>query len=490
MTSRKLCDVWAAVDLFRPTDIAKATWKRTYEGVSAAIEYVGYKMITTLTEFDQLAVPKNTSGKTCYSDRKIVVSRDGLRGAPTMIRHLLSGNSSLQTAAEQAASRQAASTKASLRTGKGSCSMNSIETKTLTDLNMMCHMERYQCIELTQEHRLSDVAYSALDQNVTSEVFAADQVKTAQVTNRGSLSFGHHGRSIRIEDMVSILEAGVSLTMIGRDKNGRPDVVWLFDQDEGLAALKQLPSSKYFLPRLHLKTASNHVVTNICNQAKFRFDVGLDNKEVLRYRDRRIEVTTKAPKFSIEYLNEDMSQIPSPTHREEQRSFLMTRAACRRCSAQVTRQLQDSYGPIDFRLNSSVKIQDKVVMERLQIRKEGRYPYDPDSFDILQLTDMVNSTVYAIPMRVMRDNRVESFFSADDLMKLVIPLSAVWRQAHKHLQYDMKDDNSVKAYIDACKAAAAVPKLTNTSFHDQMVRDHPEKFGSKKVLALRRNQKT
>ena len=48
---RKLSEIWIAIDDLRPNNIKKLDWKRSYDGIKTAIEYIGYKIITTKEEF-------------------------------------------------------------------------------------------------------------------------------------------------------------------------------------------------------------------------------------------------------------------------------------------------------------------------------------------------------------------------------------------------------------------------------------------------------
>ena len=67
-----------------------------------------------------------------------------------------------------------------------------------------------------------------------------------QLTQTGSLNFGHHRHSMKIEDVMSIFKKGMSLTMIGKDKNDKPEVVWLFDQENGLKTWYKTEKQKVY----------------------------------------------------------------------------------------------------------------------------------------------------------------------------------------------------------------------------------------------------
>ena len=56
------------------------------------------------------------------------------------------------------------------------------------------------------------------------------------------------------------------------------------------------------------------------------------------------------------------------------------------------------------------------------MRKHGRIPYNPDIFDIFQLTNITTCTVYAIPIRTIENNIIISTFSSEILMKGTIKI--------------------------------------------------------------------
>ena len=51
---------------------------------------------------------------------------------------------------------------------------------------------------------------------------------------------------MKIEDVMSIFKKGMSLTMIGKDKNDKPEVVWLFDQENGLKTWYKTEKQKVY----------------------------------------------------------------------------------------------------------------------------------------------------------------------------------------------------------------------------------------------------
>ena len=83
-------------------------------------------------------------------------------------------------------------------------------------------------------------------------------------------------------------------------------------------------------------------------------------------------------------------------------------------------------------MNRSIRIQDKVGGRRFGIRQVRRRPYNTGSFDILQITSLMNKTVYAISMRYF-SNGIHSYFSEQDLMTQHINFTQVCKAEHASL---------------------------------------------------------
>ena len=481
----KVSEVWTGIDHLRPVTTTLVEWKQTYEGAKAALTHIGLELVTNKTQFHELEIPKNRDGKCQYQNRKVIVSRNNVLSSPTMINNLLRGHSSLQTSAEKLQTKELNSRIKSRSMTKGTCSTHNKESEASLALDTLLQLDKDLRRVVLFENRLADVAYSLLVQDSTiPDQFAPDQVKSAKADKHGRLTFNHEGTVIKAKGMISILEKGMSLTMIGKNSNNEPEVVWLFDQIGGLSMLRNFPETQPFQPRLHLKTTSYTPFTVACNKPEFRFDISKSDGEVLRLQQRRIQLTRMSPKFTLQYLNEDDSQIPGGTHRIELKSFQLTRQVCQENGANVEHIVEDSYGPIDFRMNRSIRIQDKVGERRFCMRQVGRHPYDPDSFDILQVTSLINKTIYAIPMRHISNGLVQSYFSEQELLASHIYFTETWRAEHTKFKYDFNDNSSVKQYIEACKAAHKVPKLTNRNFFEDLLNKNRSRFGSKKALAI------
>ena len=103
------------------------------------------------------------------------------------------------------------------------------------------------------------------------------------------------------------------------------------------------------------------------------------------------------------------------SHRVEQKSFEMTRDACATIDIKVKKHHEDNYGPVDFRINDTIKIQDKSYKTNFVMHAKGKLPYDPDTIDIFQCSNLITLEIYAIPMRIIKNNTVQSMFNSNIL---------------------------------------------------------------------------
>ena len=230
---RRKSDVWKGVDDERPSTLGQKAWRQSYEGVKAAIMSLGLQMVTSKEEFDQLEIPleKRKDGHTGkqYMYRKVVVERDGNIGKPTRINDMLNGKSCFLTETEVLAANARRSQTVSAKQGKGTTINGLSEMKASADLDVMIRVETVLRRAPLIEFRLSDVAYSLIDEPLDGETFVADQVKSSQVDKAGCLHFKHAGNRIKASRMIEVLETGSTLTCIGKNENDEPDVVWFFD---------------------------------------------------------------------------------------------------------------------------------------------------------------------------------------------------------------------------------------------------------------------
>ena len=357
-TLRKVNDVWQEVENERisagVTNIYD--WRRSYQGVCAALRYLGLRMVTTKEEFDITPLPKYGG----YMYRKICVARDGINSQPTHINHLLSGMSSLLTLEERAAVNEVTRAKNMILNPKGHATAVRSEMLAIEALDEILGTETYLTKHHLDETRLADVAYCRIEDESKGDCYVADQVKSARVVSTGALQFNHHG-PLTIGDMISMLEAEMSLTCIGKTTEDKVDVVWFFHGASALETLKELSPDQAFRPTMRPKQASNAPVRVALNSPEFRFDTSLA-EDCKRLLERKLSFVDTGVKRTVKFLNEDESQVPGECHRIELKTYLLTRDACEKIGAVCDRDPRESHGPVDFRLNSATfnaRIQNK-----------------------------------------------------------------------------------------------------------------------------------
>ncbi len=478
-------EVWSAVDAQRVSaDLSQEVWKRSYTGVQAALKYVGFELVTTREEFEVLEVPLKKGKWKSYAYRRVLVSREGFISKSTAINDLLCGNSKVLSEIERRANDTARGVRLSALQPKGIATGHLAESKAVDDLDVMLGLDKYFDRQHLYEFRLADVAYSLPDSDISAQVWFGDQIKSATAGSTGQCTFNSSGK-MTVLNMLKYVKAGLGLTCIGLTPDGVVDVVWFFHGEDDIAWLSTLEPKQSFGPTLHLKTQTPNVFTKAINAEEHRFDVGKSADERKRLLVRKILAQRTGVKHTLEYLNEDPSQIPSEMHRRELEAFAMVRTACAKIDVIIERHHEDAYGPVDYRV-ATARIQDKTLARQANMRNAGRHPYNPDEIDILQVTDVDHQQVYALPMRVVRQNKIESFLSEEALMRRNLTCSPKWKEAHKQYLFDLKDVSGIKAYSKACEAASRVPKLTDESFFGNMVAKNQEKFGSRKQLAERK----
>jgi hypothetical protein len=336
------------------------------------------------------------------------------------------------------------------------------------------------------------MAYCLISDDVDGDVFVADQVKTSYACEDGSVKFHASNQLLNVKTMISILENG-SLTCIGKKRNGVIDVVWFFYDINCINILKKFNFKQTFNPKLHLVKKSYNEFTNAMNDPMFRFDVGESSKECNRLLEHKLKFIKIGIKYSLIFLNEDDSQIPGESNRIEQKSMNMTRTACKKINVSVERKHENSYSVVDFIVNKRVSVQDKAiglnkaVGQKFCIRRGGGLPYNPDDIDIFQVSDLINSIIYAIPMRVMTNGIITSFFTTEQLMKTTVKFGPKWKEDHKQFKHDFKNSESALSYVKACETANAITQLTDREFYTNMIKENKDKFGSRKQL---KEQKT
>lgn len=221
---RKLSDIWKAIDDKRlEVKMGKHEWKQSFEGVKAAIEYIGLKMITTKEELDELEVPLDRNGIKKYGYRIIEISKNGIV-SKAAIKSILNGFNSLKTDEEMQVLHKKLGIDRSLAQPKGTHISNNAELKSIDDLDELIGIRKYVNRHHLVEFRLYDIAYSLID-DIDDEVFVADQVKSGRVDKDGRVKFCGSKGIINVCEIISILKNG-SLTCIGKNKYDKIDVVW------------------------------------------------------------------------------------------------------------------------------------------------------------------------------------------------------------------------------------------------------------------------
>lgn len=481
---RKIADIWKAVIDQRPADVPDIAWKQSYDGVKAGLLHVGFELMTSREELDAMDAPSQTRGK-AYSKRQVVVSRAGITSQPTQIQHLLNSNSGVLTAAERTTICTNDGKAKSAILPKGSAILNHRESRAADELDVLLDVQRVLQREHLCEFRLADIGYCLKAADPDSCVWLGDQMKHSVADKAGRCYFSKSGTIMTVSGLVDYLRAGLSLTCIGKTPEDKVDVVWYFHGDADIAWLTSLDPTQTFQPRLHLKVASSNKFTTAYNAREHRFDVGKHAAECERLLQRKLSDVQTGIKHTLVFLNEDDSQIPCETHRMEHKAFALTRAACAEIGVTVKRLHEDAYGPIDFRVDTA-RVQDKIFGWQAEMRHVGGYPYDPDSIDVFQVTDIEKNEAYALPMRVVRDGKVVSYFSEQELMRRSLTCSAKWKGANKQHLYDLKDLAGIRAYINACTLASKVSKLTDRAFYSDMIAANKDMFGSKKQLQQRK----
>lgn len=478
-TLRNQSDVWNSVDDKRPQDVGIRQWKRSYQGVYQVLLSIGLILQTTPEEFEKLEIPLRSNGTRQYMWRKVAVMRNGVISQPIRIDSLITGNNELLDINEKIAYQMEHSIKKSLANPKGVLTTHNLEKNAIDQLDSLLKIYTYR--SHLWEHRLADIAYSA-----DGVSWAADQVKTAKMDSGGKCGFNSETTSMQVGYMIKVLEQKFSLTCIGKNNNQKIKVVWYFQGSQSIEMLKQFNEKQYFSPVLIPKKLSSNRFTQAYSQPQFRYDLN-NNCDIERLGLAKLRHIQLNSKYTLKFLNEDFSQIPGPSHRVEQISFEMTRDACESIGVEVAKHLDDSYGSVDFRIGKC-KVQDKVASNyQCGMRvHEGRYPYDPDKIDIFQVSFLKEHVIYAIPMRVFKNNQVISHFTEIDLMKMSINIGPNWKKSNLIYRYDLKNTEQINRYVEACRNATDIPKLTDTNFYQSILTENRNKFGSVKNLQSRR----
>lgn len=135
---------------------------------------------------------------------------------------------------------------------------------------------------------------------------------------------------------------------------------------------------------------------------------------------------------------------------------------------------------MDFRVNHKYRIQDKVALTHFSMRGRGKKPYNPDDFDVFQVSDIKDNVVYALPMRFFDSNwTVKSFFSEKQLMATTVVYNDTWKKKYASYKHDLNTENGARSYVSACKKAYDVGLLADRHFFYNIIEKNSKKFGSK-----------
>lgn len=440
----------------------------------------GLELMTTEEEFNRLDVPYNRQ-KACYmyNCRKVTVRRNGVVSEPTLLYSLLNGQTQVRSQQEKDEHNARQSQQAKKKNPMGTIHNNESETKAINDLNHMLGGEDViRCVHLL-EFRRADVAYCLVTDDISREVFVAEQVKSCYASY-GKLTFQFGSKKLTTSLMIKILESGMSLICIGKDPDTNlPAVVWFFFGNKAITMLKKFDSDQPFGPMLYPQRPNAlGEFAKAYNQSDFRFDVGKSVDECQRLLACKLQCIKTGTKHTLKFLNEDPSQIPSEAHQIEQLSFEMTREACQNVGATVERFPEHANGPIDYIVNaktSYVRVQDKCLVDYKGVmgfgmKTKGRPPYHPNHFDILQLTDRHTKLVYVLPMRVLNnEGDVVSFFTEKYLLTSCPCLNKEWRIKHSQYLHDLSTEEGQRDYVAECEYYSKIPELTDKNFYENMI---------------------
>lgn len=420
-----------------------------------------------------MPVPQRPGGGDEFSRRKVVVSRNGVVSKPAGIRNLLKGDNALLTQEELTAIYKKSADAQKLVKPKGTCPDNVMESKAVDDLDLLLDIQDTLVREHLWECRLADIAYALGEVLHTQQHndWVGWQIKSATANKKGEVRFCQASQTLTVQDIINMLTAGIALTCIAVN-SGQVDVVWLFHGQDAITLLSKLDGTFGFKPIVHLKIKTSHPFTAVYNQSQFRFDVGSSQAECERLKTRMVDIVRTGEKHSIKYYNEDLSQIPNRNHQIEQQAFAETRDACAIVGCEVNRLHEDSYTSIDYRVYPA-RVQSKAFSAAskgmFSMRVYEGHPYNPDHFDIFQISNLFAKVVYAFPMRVQKQDKVESFFSEEQLIKHRVYTSEAWKENNEAYKFDLQDPVDIQRFVDTCKAAAAVPALTDKTWHGKLV---------------------
>ena len=297
---------WNRVAHLKPEDMTDKQWRKSYDGVKAALETLDIEIRMTEADFDLLEGPP--------SRRKVVMARAGSQRQHTaMIGHVLTRNTCHVTDEERAAIYLRNGARHQVSMPKGKIVTHDTERDATNALNHLLSLSDILVWEHLWENRLADVAYK--HPGAPGDAYVPDQVKSARVQRSNALTF-----HTSIKEMVDILEAGMSLTLIGMNVDSVPKKAWFLTPTAStIADLKLLPNQlTQFQPRLALTRMSSNPITKTMSAFAYHLTKPQD---VVRLRQAKVAFVDDAPmKRSLSFWNEDPSQIPCANHQREMES--------------------------------------------------------------------------------------------------------------------------------------------------------------------------
>ena len=466
-------EAWASTEPAREAaGIKPKAWKRSYDGITLVLAAIGYVLDMSPAELTAAMVTARMP-----SQAKVVVTRNERRSDPTALTDLLSGHSSLLTPAEMAAVHANRIRGQSARLPKGVATLNHQETKAANDLFDIIGASACLTVEHLWEFRAADVALALLGTPLSAAAFAALQIKSSAASGALAFQHGGGGKSLTVGAMRNMLSAGMSILCIGLAPATKcPSRAWFFFGDQALKMFASFGDEQHFQPRLHLKRMSFDAFTVAYNTDEFSYDLRPDATGAPRRRllDTIILSVEQAPKHSVAFYNENESQL-SGTHITELRGFALQRDALEVIGSSMVKLFADNHGPVDSRIDPAgfnCRKQDKTIGAgstlQITIRQTGGMPLNPNSVDMLTVTLLSTSYVYAIPMRYVDEHgKVQSTFSSAELMNTVIYLSEKWLSRFAQYLCDLNKEGARKLWRIAEAAAAVGP--SDQMFFDEMV---------------------
>lgn len=460
--------LWKEIDHLRPDGTDMLTWTRSYEAITAALSVLNLEMVTTKEELDACAAPRNGNGRgDSYGSRKIIVKRDENVSKPTNIHSILSGRTKLLTIEERASICTNSGRILSAVRPKGVVPTHNLESHTFDQLSALINLPSTLEYAHLLECRKADVALRTKTQSL--DTYAPIQNKTGTINPKSAVIFNIG----TLKKLVEHLENGRGVICLSlAHKDASIVMVW-FMTPADIQHLSVLDVSVHWRPTIDpkRKTSSSNIST--LNDERYRFDMRMPAERQRLLRRLTKFATDNTSKHSLQFLNEDESQM-AKNHYVEQLAYSVVRDALNTLQVVCERRHEDAYTSVDYVIDGTVRVQDKSTTgasPQFCMRRRSGLPYNPDDLDVFQFTVIPSKTIYAFPMRYHGDDEILSFFTSKQLMSRSSPVNKLWFEKNTQYKYDMNDAADVTRYLAFCRSAAAVPPLTNKSFYTEMIAD-------------------